>query len=91
MPTKNRFQDRVNEASVRAVIRHYEQQTDDHAVAEDEAAFQARGQTVMVVPRRLVTKITKLISREKAASLRKPTSRAQRKSKTQKNPRAARG
>ena len=48
------------------------QRTDeDEAVAEDEAAFRARGQTVMVVPQRLVPAITRLISREKTVALRK--------------------
>ncbi len=98
MPNKNRFPAGWNEARVSAVIQHYEEQTEDEAVAEDEAAFRARGQTVMVVPRRLVTAITGLITREKTVALRKrpnktlqPTSRARRKSKAQKNPRAARG
>jgi hypothetical protein len=43
------------------VLEHYEGQTEDEAVAEDEAAFQLRGQTVMVVPKRLVPEITRLI------------------------------
>src|SRR6266571_3138704 len=71
MVKKNRFPSGWDEARVRAVLEHYEQQTDDEAVAEDEAAFRARGQTVMVVPQRLVPAITKLISREKTVALRK--------------------
>jgi hypothetical protein len=43
------------------VLEHYEGQTEAEAVAEDEAAFQLRGQTVMVVPKRLVPQITRLI------------------------------
>src|SRR6266571_9027381 len=98
MVKKNRFPSGWDEARVRAVLEHYEQQTDDEAVAEDEAAFRARGQTVMVVPQRLVPAITRLISREKTVALRKrpnktlrPASRAGRKSKSQRNSRAARG
>jgi len=45
-------------------LSHYEAQTEDEAVAEDEAAFRRRDQTVMVVPKRLVPTITKLIARE---------------------------
>jgi hypothetical protein len=47
------------------VLEHYEGQTEDEAVAEDEAAFQLRGQTVMVVPNRLVPEITRLIERRR--------------------------
>jgi hypothetical protein len=58
---RNRFPAGWNEARVRRVLEHYEGQTQDEAVAEDEAAFQLRGQTVMVVPKRLVPQITRLI------------------------------
>ena len=54
-----------NEARVRAVLEHYEHQTGDEAAAEDEAAFEQRGQTVMVVPKRLVPEITRLIERRR--------------------------
>ena len=40
-------------------------------VAEDEAAFRARGQTIMVVPQRLVPAIVRLITRENTVVLRK--------------------
>ena len=55
-----------NEARVRRVLEHYERQSEEEAVAEDEAAFRARGQTVMVVPRGLVPQITRLIERLRA-------------------------
>src|SRR5213593_4309865 len=71
MGKKNRFPAGWDERRVKSVLQHYEQQTDDEAVAEDEAAFHARGQTVMVVPQRLVPAITKLITREKTVALRK--------------------
>jgi hypothetical protein len=58
---RNRFPAGWNEARVQKVLEHYEGQTEDEAVAEDEAAFQLRGQTVMVVPNRLVPQITRLI------------------------------
>jgi len=62
-----------NEARVQRVIKHYESQTEEQAVAEDgaraeeEAAFRKRGETVMVVPTRLVPDITKLIAKQQAA------------------------
>jgi hypothetical protein len=71
MAKKSRFPAGWDEARVKAVLQHYEEQTEDEAVAEDEAAFRARGQTVMVVPQRLVPAITRLITREKTMALRK--------------------
>jgi hypothetical protein len=53
-----------NEDRVRKLLLLYESQTEDEAVAEDEAAFRQRDQTVMVVPTRLVPTITKMIARE---------------------------
>jgi hypothetical protein len=68
------------------MLEHYEQQSDDEAVAEDEAAFRTRGQTVMVVPQRLVPAITKLITREKTVALRKrPNKRLQPSASRAKN------
>ena len=58
---RNRFPAGWNEARVQRVLEHYEGQTEVEAVAEDEAAFQLRGQAVMVVPKRLVPQITRLI------------------------------
>jgi len=74
MKRRNRFPKGWNEARVREVLEHYESQTEDEAVAEDEAAFQRRDQAVMLVPKRLVPTITKLITREQRqpASAPKP-------------------
>lgn len=60
---RNRFPAGWNEARVRGVLEHYERQIEDEAVAEDEAAFRRRGETVMVVPKSLVPAITRLIER----------------------------
>ena len=72
MPKKNKFPAGWDEARVRSVLKHYEEQTDEEAVAEDEAAFRARGQTVMVVPQRLVPAITRLITRETPTLRKRP-------------------
>jgi hypothetical protein len=53
-----------NEERVRKLLLHYEAQTEDEAVAEDEAAFRRRDQTIMVVPKQLVSMITRMIARE---------------------------
>ena len=42
--------------------RHYQNQTEEEAVAEDEAAYLAEGQTVMIVPTELVPAIRHLIA-----------------------------
>ena len=57
MAKRNRLPGGWNEKRVRALLNHYEDQTEDEAVAEDEAAFRKRDQAVMVVPRRLVPAI----------------------------------
>ena len=56
-----------DEAKVQRVLKHYENQTEDEAVAEDEAAHEADGQTVMIVPTDLVPSIRRLIARRKGA------------------------
>jgi hypothetical protein len=56
-----------DEQRVRKVLEHYENQTEDEAVAEDEAAYQAEGQTVMIVPTELVPAIGRLIARRRGA------------------------
>jgi hypothetical protein len=62
---KTKFPAGWNEQRVRRVLEHYEQQTDEQAVAEDEAAFEDSSQTVMEVPRELVPTIRTLIAKYK--------------------------
>lgn len=54
-----------DEKKVRRVLQHYEQQTEEEAVAEDEAAFEDSNQTIMEVPRDLVPTIRELIAKHK--------------------------
>jgi hypothetical protein len=61
-PRKQKFPGGWNEARARKVLAHYEAQTEDEAVAEDEAAYTAAGQTVMIVPTDLVPAIRRLLS-----------------------------
>jgi hypothetical protein len=42
-----------DEARVGRVLEHYERQTPEEAVAEDEAAFENQNETVMKVPHEL--------------------------------------
>lgn len=51
---------------VERVIDHYETQSDEDAAREDEAAFEASGETLMFVPSELVPVVRQLIA-ERAA------------------------
>ena len=53
-----------DEERVRSVLAHYEQQTEEEAVAEDEAAFADENETVMKVPHRLVAAVRELIAKQ---------------------------
>lgn len=64
-----------DEERVRRVLAHYEQQTEEEAVAEDEAAFEDRTQTVMEVPKELVPAIRELIAKRQAGPGRTGRSR----------------
>jgi hypothetical protein len=52
---------------IRQVIEHYENQTEDEAVADDEAALKEDNLTMMLVPRELVPEIEALIARRTSA------------------------
>jgi hypothetical protein len=52
---------------VNKVIAHYESQSEEEALAEDEAAFEEKGQTVMEVPTEIVPAIRGFIAKHKAA------------------------
>ena len=69
---QNKYPSGWNERKVRKVLQHYESQTEAEAIAEDEAAFELKDQTVMVVPTKLVSEITKLIAKRRAGSSRTP-------------------
>jgi len=51
-----------DEQRVRQVIAHYEQQSEEEAVAEDEAAFEEEGLAVMEVPKELVPAVRGMIA-----------------------------
>ncbi len=75
-----RFPAGWNEDRVRRVLQHYEGQSGDEAVAEDEATFRSRSQTLLVVPKRLVPKITRLIAGESSSpKVTRPAARKTRR------------
>ena len=55
-----------DEERVRQVLAHYESQSEEEAVAEDEAAYETGSQTVMIVPKELVPTIGKLIAKHQS-------------------------
>jgi hypothetical protein len=59
----NRYPRGLNRQKVEAIIAHYENQTEDEAVSEDEAAYHNNTVTMMGVPVDLVPKVQKLIAK----------------------------
>ncbi len=51
---------------VRRVLEHYETQSDEEAVAEDETAYEATTHTPMEVPVELVPAVRELIAKRRA-------------------------
>ncbi|MBI2348956.1 MAG: hypothetical protein HYV05_09935 [Deltaproteobacteria bacterium] len=62
---KNKFPPGWNEERVRRVLAHYEEQTEEESVAEDEAAFEDSTQTVIEVSKELLPAIRELIAKHK--------------------------
>ena len=62
MKDPNKYPPGWNLERVRRVIQHYESQTDEEAVAEDEAAFEDRSTTVMDIPVELVPAVRALLA-----------------------------
>ena len=60
---QSRFPKGWDEERVCDLLAHYETQTEDEAVAEDEATLLDSEQTVMEVPSRLVPAVRELIAK----------------------------
>ena len=61
--SQNKFPDGWDEGRVQRVLAHYEGQTADEALAEDEVGIQP-SETVMNVPHDLVSKVRELIAKQ---------------------------
>jgi hypothetical protein len=57
-----------DEARVQSVLAHYESQSEEEAVAEDEAAAEGTADTVMTVPKPLVPAVRELIAKHQRAA-----------------------
>jgi hypothetical protein len=64
--SESRFPPGWDEERVRRVLEHYESQSDEEAVAEDEAAYESTTETMMAVPVELVPRVRELIARHRA-------------------------
>lgn len=67
MNQSSKFPPGWDEERVKRVLAHYESQTEEEAVAEDEVAFETAEQTVMEIPTDLVPKVRELIAKHHAA------------------------
>ena len=63
---QSRFPKGWNEDRVKRVLDHYENQTEDEAVAEDEAAWEDQAHTFIEVPNELVPAVRELIAKRGA-------------------------
>lgn len=63
--TRQNYPSGWDQERVRKVLEHYETQSDEEAVAEDEAAFEATTHTTMEVPVELVPAVRELIAKRK--------------------------
>ena len=59
----DKFPDGWDKDRVDQLLAHYEEQTEEEAVAEDEAAFADQNQVVMRVPLDLVPVVRELIAK----------------------------
>ena len=62
MKNETRFPAGWNEERVQRLLQHYESQTEEEAVAEDEAVLEDTTQTVMEIPNALVPSVRALLS-----------------------------
>jgi hypothetical protein len=60
---KNKYPNGWDEKRIDAVIKHYEEQTENDALVEDEAAYEDSTQTFIEVPKDLVPEVRQLIAK----------------------------
>jgi len=60
---ENNFPPGWDEQRVRKIIEHYERQSEDEAVAEDEAPYEDASYTLMEIPKELIPKVREMIAK----------------------------
>ena len=68
MTKQSKFPPGWEEERVKRVLKHYESQSEEEAVAEAEAALDSSVATVMNVPTDLVPEVRELIARHKTSA-----------------------
>ncbi len=63
---KSKFPPGWDEYRVQSILAHYESQSEEEAVAEDEAAYEDSKQTFMEVPNELVPAVRELLAKRGA-------------------------
>ncbi len=63
---QSKYPEGWNEEKVREVLEHYTEQTEDEAVAEDEADYEDCTHSTMKVPVELVPTVRELIAKHKS-------------------------
>jgi hypothetical protein len=64
MITQSKFPPGWDKERVERVLAHYEYQSAEEAVAEDEAAYEDSGQTFMEIPHDLVPAVRELLAKK---------------------------
>ncbi len=62
---ESRFPEGWDEEKVRKVLRHYQDQTEEEVVAEDEAGYEDRTESIVEVPVELVPAVRELIAKHR--------------------------
>ena len=68
MTKQTRFPPGWDEARVQRVLDHYDLQSDEEALAEDEASFEATTHTTMEVPVELVPAVRQLLAEHESSA-----------------------
>ena len=63
---KKNFPPGWDEEKVKRVLEHYESQSEEEALAEDEAAYEDDSQTIMEIPNEQVPSVRELIAKRAA-------------------------
>lgn len=66
--TQDHFPPGWDRHRITRILEHYDHQTEDEALAEDEAALAAEGQTLMDIPNGLVPAVRELLAQHNSAS-----------------------
>ncbi len=64
MTKQSKFPPGWDENRVKRVLEHYESQSEDEAVAEDEAAYEDIDQTFIEIPNELIPVVRELIAKK---------------------------